>query len=162
MNQNNDNSMPPWAKKVDDFGQRHCHKEKSFRKYRAEAIWAILLNLVFLYIVNKIPDWNWKFIPESYGAVLWILNMNIFFQIGGNLLIVLFDFHWIRYLSKIIMEAVGFVTTLVLYYIYPFDFSGCHGFSWIDLILPVLFIISMIVSAIKVVANIWKLLFWRH
>jgi len=162
MSENKDDFMPPWAQKVDNYGRRRWHKEKSFSRYRSECIWTIIINLVFLYIVNKIPDWDLKFIKESYGAVIWVLNVNILIQIGGNLLMAVFDFSWIRYLSRIILEAASFITTLVLYYIYPFDFSHVHGLSWIDWLLPVAFIIGMIVSAIKVIANIWKLIFWRY
>jgi len=160
MNHNKNNFMPPWAQKADNYGRRRWHKEKSFSRCRNESIWAIIINLIFLYIVNKVPDWDLKFIKDNYGAVLWILNANILIQIGGNLLMTVFNFSWIRYLSRIILEAANFITILVLFYIYPFNFSNFHGLSWIDWLLPIAFIVGMIASAIKVIANIWKLIFW--
>jgi len=89
------------------------------------------------------------------------LNINILIQIAGNLLMVLFDFSWIRYLSRIILETANFLTTMVLFYVYPFDFSHVRGLEWIDWLLHIGFIIAMVVSALKVISNIWKLLFWR-
>jgi len=160
MNDNKVNFKSPWAEKVDSYGRKRWHKEKSFSKYRSESIWAIVFNLIFLYIVNKVPDWDFKFIRDNYGAVLWILNVNILIQIGGSILIAVFNFPWIRYISRIIMESASFITVLVLFYIYPFDFSHVSGLSWIDVVLPILFIIGMVASAIKVITNTWKLIFW--
>ena len=161
MDQNRDNSMPPWAQKVDGYGRRHWRKEKSYNRYRSEAIMAIIFSLVFLYIVNKIPDWNLRFIKESYGAVLWILNVNLLIQIGGNLLISAFRFSWIRYFSRIFMEGASLVTSLTLFYIYPFDFSNYYGLGWLDWFIPIALVIGMVVSGLKVISNFWKLIFWR-
>lgn len=160
MNTTTHEHMPRWARKCDEFGKRHCD-EKSYGKRKGEYVGNIIFNLIFLWIVNKIPDWNPGFIGGNYGAVLWILNVNILIQIGGNALMWIFDFRMLRYLSRIIMEASSFLTVMTLYFIYPFDFSHYLNLSWIDRILPILFIIAMVVSAFKVAGNIWKLIFWR-
>jgi len=161
MTENHSNNMPQWARKIDDYGKRRWHKEKPYSANRAEFIWNILWNLVFLWIVNKIPDWNLDFIRDNYGAVIWILNANIVIQIAGNFLMAMITLYSIRYLLRIIVEASSLVTLLSLYYIYPFDFSHWHGWSWLDWFLPIAFIIGMIVSGIKILSNIWKLIFWR-
>ncbi len=161
MNTQTTSDMPGWARQVDDYGRRRWHKDRSCKKNRGEYIANIVLNLIFLWIVNKIPDWDLGFIANNYGAVLWILNINILVQIGGNLMLALIEIHGVRCLARIIMESANFVTTMALFFIYPFDFSHFHGLYWIDRILPIIFIISMAVSAIKVLANFWKLIFWR-
>jgi hypothetical protein len=66
-----------------------------------------------------------------------------------------------RYFVLIITESASFVTQMVLFYIYPFDFTHFHGLSWIDWFLPIALIIGMVVSAVKVFSNLWKLIFWR-
>jgi len=161
MNDHNPNNMPPWARKIDDYGKRRWHKEKPYSSKRAEFIWNIIWNFVFLWVVNKIPDWDLDFIRNNYGAVLWILNVNIVVQIVGNFLLVMITLHSIRYLIRILVEASGLVTLLSLYYIYPFDFSHWHGWFWLDWFLPVAFIIGMVVAGFKILSNIWKLIFWR-
>jgi len=59
--------MPFWAQKVDGYSRTKWHKEKTFSRIRSESIGAIIWNLVFLFIVNKVPDWNLTFIRDNYG-----------------------------------------------------------------------------------------------
>lgn len=161
MNQENSSTMPHWAKKADDYGKRRWNKDKPLRNRRGEYITTIVFNLIWLFIVNKVPDWHLQFINDHYPAVLWALNMNIFIQIGGNILMLIFDIRFIRYLSRIILETANFLLLIILYYIYPLDFSSMAGLHFLDWLIPWLMIIGMIVSALKVFGNIWKLIFWR-
>jgi len=154
-------NVPGWAKNIDDYGKRCWNKEKPVKNRRGEYIIAIVFNLVWLFIVNKVPDWHLKFINDHYLAVLWALNMNIFIQIGGNILMLIFDVRFIRYLSRIAMEAANFLLMIILYYVYPFDFSNIPGWHFLDMLIPWLLIIGMVVSALKVFGNIWKLIFWK-
>ena len=155
-------TMPHWARRIDQDGVRRWHKDKSLTARRGEYVWAIIWNFIFLWVINKLPDWNLGFITESFGAVVWLLVANIFVQIGGNLLMLIFDHRAVRYLARILTEAASLVTILALYFIFPFDFSDFHGLFWLDWVLPILFIISMVVSALKVLSNLWKLVFWRE
>ena len=162
MNETSNPDMPGWARRVDDYGRRRWHKDRPDKKYnRGNYIASIIFNLIWLWVINKVPDWNLRFINEHYTAVLWILNVNVLVQIGGNVLMFLVHIPAIRYLSRIFMEAAGFVTLISLYFIYPFDFSAVSGLVWLDVFLPIIFIIGMIVSALTVLSNIWKLIFWR-
>ncbi len=154
-------NMPSWAAKVDTYGRKHWHKEKPVRSRTAEYIANIIFNLLFLWILSNIQDWHLGFIKDNFSVVLWILNMNIFIQIGGNALMLLVGLPIIRYISLIVTESASFVTQMVLFYIYPFDFSNFHGMFWLDWFLPIALIIGMVVSALKVFSNLWKLIFWR-
>jgi len=139
-------------------GNRVC----ADRKKNGEHIANIILNLVFLWIVNHLQEWNLSFIRDNFGVVLWALNMSILVQAGGNLLLLLAgSVRPVRYLLRMVMEAASFIAQMVLYYIYPFDFSHVNGLVWMDTVLPVLLIIGMVVSAIKILSSFWKLLF-RH
>ena len=161
MNNHHNENMPQWAQRVDSYGRSHWHKEKPVKSRNGEYIGAIIFNLVFLWIVNNIPEWHLGFIKDNFMVVLWILNVNILIQIAGNVLMLLSGLSIIRYLSRIIIESTSFVTTMVLFYIYPFDFTHFHGLFWVDWFLPIAFIIVMVVSALKVISNLWKLIFWR-
>ncbi len=161
MNHQHNENIPGWARGIDSYGRRHWHDEKKMRSRTGEYIGAIISNLVFMWIVNKVPSWNIPFIKDSYLVVIWVLNMNILVQIGANGAMLVFDYPVVRRLARILAESSGFVTTMVLYFIYPFDFHNFHGFFWMDWLLPLIFIISMVVSALKVLSNLWKLIFWR-
>jgi hypothetical protein len=154
-------NVPGWARNIDDYGKRRWHKKKPPRNRRGDYITAIVWNLIWLFIVNKVPDWHLKFINNHYQTVLWALNMNIAVQIGGNILRLIFDIRFIRYLSGIILEMASFLVLIILYYLYPLDFSNTPGWFFLDWLIPLLLIIGMAVSALKVFSNIWKLIFWR-
>lgn len=136
------------------------HSSDKSRKRNAEYIGNIVVSIIFYYIVNHLQEWNVGFLRDNFQVVLWMINLNIFLQIGGNaLVLVTGDQRTIRYFSRTLMEAGSFVVQLMLFYIYPFDFSHAGSFAWIDTVLPILLIIGMVVSAVKALSNLWKLFF---
>jgi hypothetical protein len=161
MNHHHNENMPSWAQKVDSCGRKCWPKGKAVQSRRGEYIGAIIFNLFFLWIVNNIPEWRLGFIKDNFMVVQWILYVNILIQIAGNVLMLLSGLQVIRYFALVITESAGFVTQMALFYIYPFDFSHFHGLFWLDWFLPVALIIGMVVSALKIISNIWKLIFWR-
>ena len=50
---------------------------------------SIVFNIIFLAILNKVPDWNLSFITESYPNILWAVNLSLGIQIAGNILLAL-------------------------------------------------------------------------
>ncbi|MEI7491472.1 MAG: hypothetical protein WCK92_08745 [Bacteroidota bacterium] len=153
--------MPHWARRIDEMGPRRWQRQKEYRSQRAEFISAIVFTLIALVVLYKLPDWHLKFVTEKYGAVMFILIFSCLVQIGGNLLMLLFAFRPVAYLARIFMEAASFLAQITFYYLYPLDFSNTPGLGWIDIVLPWILIIGMVISAIKVLSNIWKLIFWR-
>lgn len=151
--------MPAWAKPIDDYGRRKWKKD-NLRDKKGEYGGNIVFGLIFLWIVNKVPDWNLPFIRDNYNVVLWVLNLNLIVNIACGILLMVLSARPLRYLWRMIIEAAGFVTNIVLFYVYPFDFSHIHDFTWLDKVIPILLIIGMVVSALKVLANIWKMIFW--
>jgi len=161
MRNHENQNMPGWAKRIDEYGPRRWQKKKEYRNRNAEYITSVVFNLIALVVIYKIPDWHLGFINEKYGAVMFILIFSVLVQIAGNLLMLFLSFRVIRYLSGIIMETAAFLAQITIYYVYPLDFTNYAGLSWIDIVLPWLLIIGMVVSAVKVISNIWKLIFWR-
>jgi len=132
---------------------------KPRKRHRGEAIWSIIWNLIFLYIVNKVPEWDLPFINDRYDTVLWILNINLILQIIGWALILILGFRWLWHLIRAILDGASVVMLLVLYFLYPFDFSAVGGWSWLDILLPVIFIIGMVASGLGVAVHLFKLIF---
>ena len=161
MNNHQNENMPHWAQRIDEYGKRTWPGKKAGRNRNGEYVGNIIFNIIFLWIVNHVPVWNLPFIKDSYMVVLFILNVNILIQIGGNILKLLLGTPVIRYLSGIITESASLVTQLTLFYIFPFDFSHVHGFFWLDWFVPIVLIFGSVISGIKVISNFWKLIFWR-
>jgi len=143
------------------MNERHRNKEKSFGKYRGEAIGAIIWNLVWLWIINNVQDWNLSFILSSFGVLLWIWNINVAVQILTNLGIVILELRWFRYLMKALMESANFVSIIATFYLYPFDFSGLTGWGLTDMVIQICLVIAMVFTAISVIVQLWKMIFWR-
>lgn len=158
MNSPRNECLPPWKRWADER-ETCCKPAKKHKSRTGDYIASIVVNLIFLWIVNKVPDWKPGFIRDNYMVVLWALNVNILVQIAGNALMLLAGVWAVRRVSRILMESASFVATMVLFYINPFDFSHFHNLHWVDHVLPILFIIGMAVSAIKVLSNLWRLLF---
>lgn len=154
--------MPTWVKNIDGFGRKKCRKDYTHHTKKGENVSNIIFGLIFLWIVNKVPDWNLPFIRDNYNVVLWALNLSILIKIGANLLMLLLDMRPLRYFLRMVIEAAAFVANIVIFYIYPFDFSHYHNLGWFDNVLPILLIISMVVSGMKVLSNFWKMVFWRE
>jgi hypothetical protein len=161
MENSEDRNMPGWARRIDDIGPRRWQRKREYRNRNAEYISSAVFNLVALFVIYKIPDWHLGFINEKYGAVMYVLMFSILAQIAGNLLMVFLNFRVIVYLASIFMESAAFLAQITIYYVYPLDFTNYPGFNWIDVVLPWMLIIGMVVSAVKVISNIWKLIFWR-
>jgi len=153
--------MPHWAKRIDKFGPRSWRSEKEYRSHTAELITSIVFNLIALFVFYKLPDWHLGFITGKYDAVMYILIFSCLVQIGGNLLTLLLNFRPVRFLAGICMEAASFLAQITLYYIYPLDFSNYPGLGWLDFVFQWILIIGMVISAIKILSNIWKLIFLR-
>jgi hypothetical protein len=158
MNHHQCENSPSWVRKIDSFSRK---KEMKMKARRGEYIAAIIFNLIFLWIIHHVLDWNPGFIRDNFSVVIWILDVNILIQIAGNMLMLMLALPVIRYLSLAVMESASFVTQMVLFYIYPFDFSHFHSLSWLDQVIPIMLIIGMGVSALKVISNLWKLAFRR-
>jgi hypothetical protein len=152
--------MPPWAQKVDDIGTRYWGRKKPVRNRRPEYIWGVIWNLIFLWLVNKVPDWNLGFINSHYSTLLPLLSLNLLLQAGANLILVFFGAPWVRNLLKIVMDAANFVVAILIYFIYPFDFARV-GFGWVDIVIPIVLILVMAVSALSVLVHLIKLIFAR-
>lgn len=153
--------IPGWRQKVNDFGSCCRDKEKKESRRRGEFIWSILWALFFLWIVNKVPDWDLNFITSSYHSVLPVLNINLFIQIGGNVLMLFFMIPRLRHFIKAVIEASSFVALIVIYTFYPFDFRAT-GYGWLDTILPLILIIALIVTGISVIVHLIKTIFSSH
>ena len=131
------------------------------RKRRAEDISSIVLNIIAIIILYKLPDWNPGWLTAKYNTVMYVLVLNCVLQVAGNIFTFILDYRAIRCIAGMIMEAGSFVAQISLYFIYPLDFSNYPGWTWIDTVFPWLLIIGMIVSAVKAISYLWKLIVGR-
>lgn len=136
---------------VNDF-LKNLLKEKEAKT--SEFIGAIIVNIIFLYIVNNLLSWNLTFIAPSFQDVLWIFNISIVATIIGNILFLIYHPGWFRSIIQIILNILGFTVVYYLYTIFPFILSH----YWVALTLKFALILAMVVLVIVSIFEVVRLI----
>jgi cation transport ATPase len=127
--------------------------EKAVKK--SEYIFAIIANLILLYIANNIMNWNLSFILATYNQVLWAVNLAIVSVIVGNILFLFYDPSWFRHLLKIFINIFGLIAVYTFYIIFPLSFSQ----NLISLGVIFALIVMMIAFTLATAFEVFKLFF---
>jgi hypothetical protein len=117
------------------------------RERTTEYIVTIILNLIFLYIVNNLLNWHIYFITPSFNEVIWIINLSIIATIIGNALMLFYRLESFRHLMKIIMNIVSFIAVYLVYEVFPFNFYNSF-FNWGLSIFLILIMIGLIIASV--------------
>jgi hypothetical protein len=120
-------------------------------------IFGILGNLLFLWILEMVPGWNLDWLINGYMIILTILQINCLLHIAGNIVMLIFDSIFIRHLVKIIFDTVAIVILVLIYYLYPVDFTLTEHVKWLNNVFPFIIIISIVITGIGVISNFFKL-----
>lgn len=119
---------------------------------RASFVFAIIANIILIYVVNQIPYWNLSFIASSWIQTLWILNLSLIITIMGNFLFLLYNPKWFRSLVQIVMNVFVFLAIQTLYTVFPFTLS-----STMAMVVVILLILMMVGVFIAILVEVVKL-----
>jgi hypothetical protein len=114
-------------------------------------IFAVIFNIAFLVVVNKLP----VFITDSFPEVLWALNTSIAVSLAGNLILIFFHPRFLHHLLTAVFSVFGILATSVLLSVFPFEFAELVG-EWLNILVRIVLIVGIVGSAIGVVVNIVK------
>lgn len=128
-------------------------KEKAVNK--SEYIFAIIANLIILYIANNIMNWNLSFISATFSQVLWVINLAIGSAIIGNILFLFYDPSWFRHILKVFINILGLIVVYTFYIIFPLSFS--HNLVSLGVIFAL--IVMIIAFALATAFEVFKLFF---
>lgn len=117
------------------------------REQKTEYITAIIFNLIFLYIVNNLINWQVYFITNAFNEVLWIINLSIIATIIGNALLLLYNPERFRHTMKIILNIFAFIAVYFVYKVFPFNFYNSF-YNWGFNILLILAMIGITIAII--------------
>jgi hypothetical protein len=120
----------------------------------AAYIAAVLANAALLWLVNKVPDWNLRFVTDGYAGVLWALNLSILVQLVGNGILIVLHPRFLHYLGQAVFNAVSVLATVLLVSVYPFDFS--HLAEPLDTIVKIALVIGAVGTGISGVVNLFR------
>ena len=125
------------------------------RRRMTDYIFAVIFNIAFLVVVNKVPDWNIRFITDSFPDILWAVNTSLAVSIAGNLILIFFHPRFLHHLLNAVFSAFGILALSVILSVFPFDFSELVG-EWLNILIRIALIVGIVGSAISVVVNIVK------
>jgi hypothetical protein len=117
------------------------------REEKSEYISAIIVSLIFLYVVNNLLNWHIYFITNAFNEVLWIINLSIIATIIGNALLLLYNPERFRHVVKIIINIISFIAVYIVYKVFPFNFYNTF-YNWAFNILLILAIIGIAIATI--------------
>ncbi len=127
-------------------------KEKKIIDFVGAIIGAII-GLVF---VNTVPLWSHLthgVILESWVNILWAANLSMAIQIIGNLVLAIYRPARLYSFMQAIFVAVGLVSLIVFFNVFPLDFSQIVG-SWLNLFFKVILLLAMIGTLIGMIVNL--------
>lgn len=118
---------------------------------------AIGVNLVMLYIVRNLGEWNLlSFLTEDYDRVVGPLSLSIIAAIVGRALRIVLPGRRIGLLIDGVVTAFGFYALLRIFQIFPFEFDP-DGFRW-DLLARFVLLVGLLGSAIGVLVTPLRML----
>ncbi len=120
---------------------------------RSEYIAAIIFNLVAVYIVNNLENWNVPFLADGWTACLWALNISIIAGIIGNFVLIFLNFPWFRALIQMVLNIISLVVLYTFYVIFPFDLSS----GW-ELVIKIILLIGMVGTIIGTAVELGQIL----
>jgi hypothetical protein len=118
---------------------------------------AIIVGLLLLGLLNVWPGW-WTvpFLTAETEQVLGIVNLSLWVGVITNAVLLFIDRRWLKAAVNTVSTAVGLVATVVIWQVFPFDFSDW----WFDatVLVRVLLILGIIGSVIGIVFAIGTLM----
>ncbi|ADZ09620.1 hypothetical protein Metbo_1380 [Methanobacterium lacus] len=131
--------------------KRSLKEDKEEKWY--DYLFAILLNLILLYIANNLIYWNLSFIAASFSNVLWAVNLSLIVAVVANVSFILYDPRWFKICSKIIMNITALVAAFTLLTVFPFVINQFI----LVLGLKIILIIGILASVVSILFQIMKL-----
>ncbi len=84
----------------------------------------IAANIFLVYVANNLLNWNISFITEDFAQCLWAINLSLAVTIFINFIFIFFDRKWFKQLMQAFGNVFGFISTYVIWRVFPFDFSN--------------------------------------
>jgi hypothetical protein len=125
------------------------------RRRMTDYIFAVIFDIAFLVVVNKVPDWSIPFITASFPDILWAVNTSVAVSLAGNLILIFFHPRFLHHLLNAVFAIFGILAVSVILSVFPFDFSQVVG-DWLNILVRIALIVGIVGSAISVVVNIVK------
>lgn len=123
----------------------------------SEYIGAVVFNTIFLYVLNRLPDWHVPLITARWREVLWAVNLSLVVQIVGNFALIFYHPRLMHHQMHIAFSIVSAIAVYTVFRVFPFDFS-IIPVAWFDRFFRVVLLIALGGTILGGVVHTLKLL----
>lgn len=108
---------------------------------------------LMLFLINKIPDWNFSFVRDNYRDILLAVNLSLGIQAVFSFVLIFYHPLFQHHLANFVISAVSIFALSVILHVFPVDFSIVTG-EWLNILFRILLIVSITGSAISVIFHL--------
>jgi hypothetical protein len=138
------------------MARTHPARRPSAGARRAGYGLAIVFSTALLVILDGSPGWQAiPFLTSATSQVLWLVNLCLAAGIAANLVYLAYDPPWLKTLGDLATTAIGLVTAIRIWQVFPFDLSS----SWSTAVRALL-AVAIVGSCIALVVQIVTLARW--
>ncbi len=123
----------------------------------SEYIGAVVFNAIFLYVLNRLPDWHTPFISARWGEVLWAINLSLIVHIIGNFALIFHHPRLLHHQLNIAFAAVSAVASWTVYRVFPFDLSRIP-LDWFPSFVRALLLFTLAAAVVSGLVHALKML----
>jgi len=123
---------------------------------RTEIVFSLIANVLLMFIVNNLLNWNLAFVLPKFKNVIWAANLAFGVAILGYLFLLIADGSRKEAVTKITINLFWLNFSYVLYLVFPFDFAAI-GIDWLNPLLKFLIVFSIIAMIIAILIEISKI-----
>jgi hypothetical protein len=90
-------------------------------------ILAIIIDIIVIYMLNNLllwdlPVWGTYLLKPTFQQCLWIINITFIVAIGSYVMFMFYEPQWLYVLMQAIISSLTWISLLVVYIIFPFNF----------------------------------------
>ena len=120
---------------------------------RAGRVATVVVNLVVMWVVNQLPEWEWPpFLTPEFEDLLPYINASIIATIVVNVVWLVRDPPVLEHLGQIVLNGFSFVAAVRTWQLFPFDFSR-YSFDW-ELIARILIGLGLFGLAVATIVEV--------
>ena len=138
------------------MARTHPARRPSASARRAGYGLAIVFSTALLVILNGSPGWQAiPFLTSATSQVLWLINLCLAAGIAANIVYLAYDPPWLKALGDLATTAIGLVTAIRIWQVFPFNLSS----GWSTAVRALL-VVAIAGSCIALVVQIVTLARW--
>lgn len=140
------------AKIIDYFEEKPRKKKKRKIKEpkKTDFFIAIVINIVFIYIINHVFEWNLNIILKSFALCLPLLNFSLGTTIFGNFLLLFSNNLRFRSLVYTVTNFFSAIAIFRVYKVFPFIFTEAFPFD-INLFIRAILLLAVIGAGVAMI-----------